>query len=45
MIDIKEIASAFGISVQQAENELVEQIAIGNIKAKIDSHSKILKAR
>lgn len=45
MIDIKEIAQAFGISLAQAEAELIEQISLGNIKAKIDSHNKILKAR
>ena len=45
VIDIKEIAQAFGISLAQAEAELVEQISLGNIKAKIDSHNKILKAR
>ena len=31
VIDIKEIAQAFGISLAQAEAELVEQISLGNI--------------
>lgn len=42
---MRDIAAAFEISLDQVESELVTQISAGNIKAKIDSHKKLLFAR
>ena len=45
VLDMRDIASAFQISLEQVEKEIVEQITAGNIKCKIDGHKKILFAR
>ena len=45
VIDLNEIAAAFGVSLQTVENDLVEQISQGMIHAKIDSHQKILYSK
>lgn len=45
VIDMREIATAFGISLQMVEEDLAEQIQNGSIKAKIDSNKKLLYSR
>lgn len=45
VIDLKEIAAAFGVSLLTVENDLAELISQGMIHAKIDSHKKILYSR
>merc|ERR1712226_1535665 len=40
--DLNVMASAFGLSVAELENELMSLILDGQIKAKIDSHNKVL---
>lgn len=44
-LDMRDIAAAFEISLEQVEKELTAQISAGNIKAKIDSHKKLLFSR
>jgi COP9 signalosome complex subunit 1 len=44
-IDMREISSAFGVPLDQIEVELAELITSGEIKAKIDSHNKLLISR
>ena len=43
-MDIKKMASAFNVSLNEMEKELSTCIGDGHIKAKIDSHSKIVYA-
>jgi predicted transcriptional regulator len=38
MIDMREIAAAFGLTLDVIEKDLSELITSGAIKAKIDSH-------
>jgi len=45
VIDMREIATAFGVGLDLVEEELAELIASGKIKAKIDSHKKLMYAR
>ena len=45
VIDMREIAQAFGLSLDEIENNLSELITSGQIKAKIDSHKKLLISR
>jgi len=45
VLDMRDIATAFNISIDQVENELSEQISQGKIKAKIDSYKKVLLSR
>jgi hypothetical protein len=42
---MRDIAEAFEISMDKVEAELASQISAGNIKAKIDSHKKLLFSR
>lgn len=42
VLDMRDIATAFDITVEQVETELAQLITSGNIKAKIDSHKKLL---
>jgi len=42
VLDMKDIASAFAIGLDQVESELATQISTGQIKAKIDSYKKVL---
>ena len=44
-LDMREIAQAFGISLEEVEDELASLIASGDIKAKIDSYGKIIYAK
>jgi hypothetical protein len=39
---MKDIATAFAISMELVEKELASQIESGQIKAKIDSYKKVL---
>lgn len=41
---MRDIALAFEMTLEQVEQELATQISAGNIKAKIDSHKKLLFA-
>jgi COP9 signalosome complex subunit 1 len=41
VIDLREIAKAFDISVEKIESEIAELIVTKKIQAKIDSHSKV----
>jgi hypothetical protein len=41
---MRDIALAFEMTLEQVEQELATQISVGNIKAKIDSHKKLLFA-
>lgn len=43
-MDMKRMAKAFNVSLEQMEKDLSVSIASGHIKAKIDSHSKIIYA-
>jgi COP9 signalosome complex subunit 1 len=45
MIDMNEIAAAFGMSIDEVERDLSALITSGAIKAKIDSYKKLLIAR
>lgn len=45
MIDMREISSAFGQPLDQIELDLAALITSGSIKAKIDSHKKLLISR
>ena len=45
VIDMKEIATAFGVPLDQIELDLAALITSGTIKAKIDSHKKLLISR
>jgi COP9 signalosome complex subunit 1 len=45
IIDMNEIAAAFGLSLDEIERNLSELITSGKIKAKIDSHNKQLISR
>lgn len=45
MIDMREIATAFGLPLDDIEKDLSELITSGAIKAKIDSHKKLLISR
>ena len=42
---MKEIASAFGTPLEKIEADLISLITDGAIKAKIDSHKKLLYSR
>lgn len=42
---MRDIAVAFEISLDQVESELAQLITSGHIKAKIDSHKKLLVSR
>jgi hypothetical protein len=42
VIDMREIAKAFDLSVEQVEQEIAHLIVTKQIQAKIDSHSKVL---
>jgi hypothetical protein len=41
VIDMREIAKAFNLSIEQIEYEIAELIVSKKIQAKIDSHSKV----
>jgi len=41
VIDLREIAKAFDLSVEQVEHEIAHLIVTKQIQAKIDSHSKV----
>jgi histone acetyltransferase (RNA polymerase elongator complex component) len=41
VIDMREIAKAFDLSVEQVEQEIAHLIVTKQIQAKIDSHSKV----
>ena len=41
VIDLREIAKAFNLSVEQIESEIADLIVNKQIQAKIDSHSKV----
>ena len=45
IIDMKDIAKAFGVKLEDVEKDLAELITSGQIRAKIDSFKKILHAR
>lgn len=45
IIDLKEMAQNFNMSVQDVENEVADLIVDGDIQAKIDNHNKLLYAR
>jgi COP9 signalosome complex subunit 1 len=45
VIDMNEIAAAFGLPLDEIERNLSELITSGSIKAKIDSHNKLLISR
>jgi len=45
VIDMREIATAFGRPLDLIEGELAELITSGQIKAKIDSSKKLLHSR
>ena len=45
MIDMNEIAIAFGLPLDEIERNLSDLITSGTIKAKIDSHKKLLISR
>jgi len=45
VIDLREIAKAFDLSVEQVEHEIAHLIVTKQIQAKIDSHSKLLYSR
>ena len=45
VIDLREIAKAFNLSLDQIEGEIAELIVGKKIQAKIDSHSKLLYSR
>lgn len=45
IIDLREIAKAFNISLEKIEEEIAELIVSKQIQAKIDSHSKLLYSR
>ena len=45
VIDMREIAQAFGLPLDEIESNLSELITSGQIKAKIDSHKKLLISR
>jgi len=45
VIDMREIANAFNLSIEQIEQEIAELIVKKKIQAKIDSHSKLLYSR
>lgn len=45
MIDMNEIATAFGLPLDEIERNLSDLITSGTIKAKIDSHKKLLISR
>ena len=45
VIDMREIATAFGITLETVEHDLAEQIQNGLIRAKIDSSAKLLHSR
>lgn len=45
VIDMREIAKAFDLSVEQVEQEIAHLIVTKQIQAKIDSHSKLLYSR
>ena len=42
---MREIAQAFGVTLEEIEQDLVALITSGAIKAKIDSHKKLLYSR
>ena len=42
VIDLREIAKAFDISLERIEAEIADLIISKQIQAKIDSHSKVL---
>lgn len=41
VIDMREIAKAFDLSIEQIEAEIADLIVTKKIQAKIDSHSKV----
>ncbi|CDW76767.1 cop9 signalosome complex subunit 1 [Stylonychia lemnae] len=45
VIDMREIAKAFDLSIEQIEAEIADLIVSKKIQAKIDSHSKLLYSR
>jgi len=45
VIDLREIAKAFNISLEKIEEEIADLIVSKQIQAKIDSHSKLLYSR
>ena len=45
MIEMNEIATAFGLTLDEIEHDLSDLITSGTIKAKIDSHKKLLISR
>jgi len=45
VIDLREIAKAFDMSLESIESEIAELIVAKQIFAKIDSHSKLLYSR
>lgn len=45
VIDLREIAKAFNLSIESIESEIAELIVSKKIQAKIDSHSKLLYSR
>lgn len=45
VIDMREIAKAFDISIEKIESEIAELIVNKKIQAKIDSNSKLLYSR
>lgn len=45
VIEMKEIATAYGVSLDLIEQELADLITSGQLKAKIDSYKKLLHSR